>query len=119
MDYKTGMTDRGGGCSDALLQKPGSFERRETVQAFCGSEISIVADLSPGEENVFKSRASADVMDNVISLTIARSQVDDEADVRQPAAQVPRHDVARLVTFCIRGDRQRFVAALEVSHQVR
>src|SRR5438034_636847 len=59
------------------------------------SEISIVTGDFPREHHIFHARPGADVVNNQISLRRLIPNVDDDADVIDVAAQVPRDYVAR------------------------
>jgi hypothetical protein len=59
-----------------------------------GTEVAVVAGDFPGEEHVFDFGAATNVVENQVAIGSGCGLVDDDADVRNVAAEIPSDEVA-------------------------
>ena len=82
------------------------------------SVVAVVTSNFPSEEYVFNLRTLSNIVQDQICRTPQWMPVDDHADVRHVAANIPRHDVAGQVVVRVCGYRQSRSLVLEEDHQV-
>ena len=70
----------------------------------------------PIEKNVFHFRAAADVVDDHVAAGLRGFGVDEDADVRNVAAEIPGDEIAGGVILDAIGDGQGFSFAREENH---
>ena len=72
----------------------------------------------PVEQDVLHLGASADVVDDHITLIVANS-VDDNTNVGDASSQIPGDEISRLIVMGKRGYRQGFSVTLKKDDQIR
>src|SRR5258708_2697657 len=74
------------------------------LRALSGAEVAVVADDFPMEEDVFHFGALTDVVDDEVAAGLRGFLVDEDADVRDIAAEIPGDQIAGRIVGGIAGD---------------
>ena len=83
------------------------------------TKVAVVASDLPIEQNIFHSRALADIVDNHVTAARRGLLVHDNTNMGNAPTQIPSDKIARRVVIGAAGQRQRLSVTRKEDHQVR